>query len=483
MVTASTPIIREGSFWGVATVDYALTGLAEIMAAQEKASGGTLFLTDAEGTIIAAPEIDGASFSMKPFEEVVKAHADVAPLAEAIASGNSGVHIKANSFLDKDSIFMSAPMVVQGWKVSMLLPTSVALQQADTIRTALFTVLIPMLVIFILTMLVVLWVAFGRVVATTKQIQRLASGEHTERLPDKGRSEVAKLRGAVNAYGDHLSHIARGVSLEAQSMSESAVELNDLSSTLEAGAKAQLDVIGHMSTAMNDLGLAAQGISQDTQDSATTANDASSLVREGAGLVRENSESAQRLAASMGTASEALQELNVQTEKFADMLKLITDISEQTNLLALNATIEAARAGEAGKGFAVVASEVGSLAGDTKKATAEIDSVLAEFKDSAARAIGIIESSYEISTETSQRAEQVQETYTSVAAAFDDIRAKTDSIASAAEEQVSVTAELTHQTSVARTATEENALQATHLHNTAETIRAISERLNQIGKE
>jgi methyl-accepting chemotaxis protein len=56
----------------------------------------------------------------------------------------------------------------------------------------------------------------------------------------------------------------------------------------------------------------------------------------------------------------------------------IEAIARKTNMLALNATIEAARAGDAGRSFAVVAAEVKKLAHDTRAATSQIGSTIAE---------------------------------------------------------------------------------------------------------
>ena len=69
------------------------------------------------------------------------------------------------------------------------------------------------------------------------------------------------------------------------------------------------------------------------------------------------------------------------------VVKVIRGIADQTNLLALNATIEAARAGEAGRGFAVVANEVKELAGETAKATTDVDAKVSTIQEQVDRVV------------------------------------------------------------------------------------------------
>ncbi len=103
------------------------------------------------------------------------------------------------------------------------------------------------------------------------------------------------------------------------------------------------------------------------------------------------------------------------------VLEVIQNIAAQTNLLALNATIEAARAGDSGRGFAVVASEVKSLASQTGIATGTIGSQIAETRSAAAQAVDAIEA------------------IVTTIASINDISAN---IASAVEEQSTVTNEM-----------------------------------------
>jgi methyl-accepting chemotaxis protein len=95
------------------------------------------------------------------------------------------------------------------------------------------------------------------------------------------------------------------------------------------------------------------------------------------GLVVASPISAQDAATRVAASTETMRGLEQATGQIAEIARAITSIAEQTNLLALNATIEAARAGDAGKGFSVVAQEVKELAGQTARATAQIEAVVA----------------------------------------------------------------------------------------------------------
>ena len=87
---------------------------------------------------------------------------------------------------------------------------------------------------------------------------------------------------------------------------------------------------------------------------------------------------------------ETIHDIRSQSNRIAQTISIIVEISDKINLLSLNASIEAARAGEHGRGFAVVADEVGKLAALTGDSTKEIESVLSQNDEKTKAGVAII---------------------------------------------------------------------------------------------
>ena len=88
----------------------------------------------------------------------------------------------------------------------------------------------------------------------------------------------------------------------------------------------------------------------------------------------------------------SMNEINSDSEKIKDIIKVIEGIAFQTNILALNAAVEAARAGEQGKGFAVVASEVRNLAQNSQDSAKDITELINQVYEKINKANTIVES-------------------------------------------------------------------------------------------
>ncbi|MBO6849231.1 MAG: methyl-accepting chemotaxis protein, partial [Marinobacter sp.] len=99
-------------------------------------------------------------------------------------------------------------------------------------------------------------------------------------------------------------------------------------------------------------------------------------------------------------------------------------------------------AGEAGRGFAVVADEVRNLASRTQDSTGEINNMIERLQNGATNAVEVMKASIAVSNVSMEKAEDAMEALNRIAESITSISQMTTQIATASEEQTSVTEEL-----------------------------------------
>lgn len=197
-----------------------------------------------------------------------------------------------------------------------------------------------------------------------------------------------------------------------------------------------------LSHAMEEMLTTAQSVSANAHNASLAANEAEGSAHEGLKILTETNTTISHLASQVEGSTTVIKELASDSDNIGRILDVIKGIAEQTNLLALNAAIEAARAGEQGRGFAVVADEVRSLASRTHESTQEIEHMIQRLQQAAQSAVSSMDGGREMAQQSVEQVGQANNALRAISAAVERIKNMNTQIASAAEEQSAVTAEV-----------------------------------------
>ncbi len=479
MTSLVTPLLRDGRFVGVAGSDINLPVLQKLMkemSAKLFEGKAQLHLITEKGRIVASSQY--ASKLSRPLAEADQGFAQS-------LKGQAGDIFEYNQLLAVDQpIHIEAPDT--RWHLVLTVPESVAFagvnqlksELQDDVRRTMGTQLVFSLVIIgVAAAAIVIFV--GTITRPLNQMRERvfnlssAEGDLTQTLNIENHRELIEISQGINQFIAKLRDMILALqeqSLQVQKQTNLLSEATDITTETIARQTAETDSVA---TAMEEMASTSAEVARLASTSAEGTQVSDKILQSTQASFDHSVTQVQAIAQAMVENSERISKVSARSDDINQIVSTIAAIAEQTNLLALNAAIEAARAGEQGRGFAVVADEVRTLAANTQKSTEEINELVKRLQNNVREAVEQIEANKSRSEETTRSIAESVESLKELAGQVNLISDNTVQVASAAEEQSQVNAEISRSVvGIGDTAKE--------LHDQAQTIDGVRKELTQV---
>lgn len=251
------------------------------------------------------------------------------------------------------------------FSICALVPKSTVTGQADAIKS----VTIAMVLLAAAVAVVVGIILSARMVGSARRMMRsmkkVAKGDLTVRVRDKGLDEFALLSGSMNNMVSNTKKLVLKVADATLRLEDSTKDVGKASEVINEYSENITGAVGEIHEGMNvqaenaqeclqktdmlskEIQLIAESISEMEQNVQSTGD----KINAGIGIMNSLGNSAVKTTEMTVKVSESIQLLQEQFEQIKSFVETINSISEETNLLSLNASIEAARAEKQAEAF------------------------------------------------------------------------------------------------------------------------------------
>lgn len=446
MTTLTAPVMVKGHFQGVAGIDINLPVLQELATeiATDIGDGVQVHLLTPQNRLVASSHY--IKHLNRPLAEADAKLAQI--LTQPSMNSEMSNFVTVSSKIGIEGSGTSWTLLIrQDKKIAMATLGSLNERLDQGLSSALMGMIetsAAAIILSILALSLLLSTIIKPMLLMAEQFNSLASndGDLTNKIGAKSHKELNDMASGFNAFTDKLQTMINSIKVQSTNLDGESDHLSHTASLTRKATDKQKNDTESVAAAIEQMSATSSEVASLAEQVSGGANEAFEFLQHTKKVVEGSVVDIKELSSAMDLIAGQISQVSNQSENINSILETIRSIAEQTNLLALNAAIEAARAGEQGRGFAVVADEVRNLAARTQVSTTEIDELIHNLQADVATAVSQIQQGQSRANKTVGESEKSYQQLNEVTEKINIITSNVTQVATAAEEQSSVSLEI-----------------------------------------